>query len=247
MTINKISLNSSAIARILGAVACLLVLASIGGVFSSSVLGHDYLKGLVPLFDVNTEYNIPTFFSVLLSLFSALLLTVIALLNMKQRTPHVSKWAILSFGFIFMAYDEAFKVHEKLIRPMRSLLGDSNLGVFYYAWVIPGIALVLVLGLFFLRFLLHLPAKTRFRFLMAATLYLGGAIGFEMIAGHYAELLGTDNLTLAMITTIEESLEMAGLIVFIWALLKYCAANHKELRFRFEEQPFAADGAMRRR
>jgi hypothetical protein len=186
IAINQISLNPSAIARILGAVAFLLVLASIGGQFSRFALGHGTLKGLVPLFHVDDERNIPTYFSVLLMLFAALLLAVIAVLNGKQRIPYVSKWAILSFGFLFMAFDEAFQVHETLISPVRTLLDDSNLGVFYFAWVIPGIALVLVLGLFFLGFLLHLPATARLKFLMAATLYIGGAIGCELIGGRYA-------------------------------------------------------------
>jgi hypothetical protein len=208
-----------------------LVLASIGGQFAKYILGHGYIKGLVPLFYVDTEMNIPTFFSVLLLLFSALLLTVITVLNRKQWTPHVSKWAILSFGFMFMAYDEAFKVHEKLVAPIRTLLGNGNLGIFHYNWVILGIPLVLVLALFFLRFLFYLPTKTRLRFLVAATLYIGGAIVLECIGGYYAELSGEKNLTYSMIVTIEESLEMAGLVVFIWALLKYCADNYKEVRF----------------
>jgi hypothetical protein len=38
----------------------------------------------------------------------------------------------------------------------------------------------------------------------------------------------------SMIAVAEESFEMAGLIVFIWALMKYCADNYKEVRFRFE-------------
>jgi len=234
IAINQISLNPAAIARVLGAVAFLLVLASIGGQFSRFALGHDYLKGLVPLFYVNAEQNIPTYFSVLLMLFAALLLAVIAVLNGKQKIPHVSKWAILSFGFLFMAFDEAFQFHERLSSPVGTLLGDSNLGVFYFAWVIPGIALVLVLGLFFLRFLLHLPATARLRFLMAATLYIGGAIGVELIGGSYAQLHGRQNWMYSMIATVEESLEMAGLIVFIWALLKYCADNYKEVRCQFE-------------
>lgn len=199
------------------------------------VLGHESVKGLVPLFNVNGEQNIPTYFSVLLMLFAALLLAIIAVLNRKQRAPHVSKWATLSFGFLFLAYDEAFQVHEQLNSPVASLLGEGSLGVFYFAWVIPGIVGVLAVGLFFLKFLLHLSAKTRLAFLLAAALYLGGAIGVELIGGRYAELHGLKNLTYSMITTVEESLEMAGLIVFIWALLKYCADNHKEMRFRFDD------------
>jgi hypothetical protein len=232
-SINQISLNPSAIARVLGVVAFLLVLASIGGQLAKFLLRHSSVKGLIPLFNVDREGNIPTFFTVLLLLFAALLLAVIAVLNGKQRTPHVSKWVILSFGFLFMAYDEAFEVHERLVSPVRTLLGDGNLGVFHFAWVIPGIALVLVLAMFFLRFLLHLPAPTRLTFLMAATLYIGGAIGFELIGGRYAELHGIQNLTYKMITTVEESLEMAGVIIFIWGLLGYIADNHKEVRFWF--------------
>ena len=229
----KISLEASVIARTLGMVAVLLVLASVGGQFSKFVLGHDYLKGLVPLFFVNSEQNIPTFFSVLLMLFITLLLAVIAALNLKQRAPHTSKWVILSFGFLYMAFDEAFQIHEKLTLPVRTLMGDDNLGVFYFAWVIPGIALVLILGLFFLRFLLHLHARTRLRFLTAAAIYIGGAIGVELIGGGYAEIYETQNITYSVITTVEESLEMAGLILFIWALFKYFADNYKELRVTF--------------
>lgn len=135
-----------------------------------------------------------------------------------------------------MAYDEAFQVHEMLIVPFRGLLGNSNLGIFYYAWVIPGIAVVFTLALFFLQFLLHLPTKTRFTFLLAAALYIGGCIGFELIGGSYDELHGNDNLTYNMISTTEESLEMAGLIVFIYALLVYVADIYTEVRFRFNKE-----------
>ena len=229
----QISLNPSAIVRILGAVAFLTIFASIGGQLSKFLLGHSYVKGLVPLFNLNRERNIPTFFSLLLMVTAALLLAVIAVLNGKQKTHDASKWAILSFGFLYMAYDEAFEIHERLTAPVRALLGSGNLGIFYYAWVIPGIVVVLVVALFFARFVLRLPAIIRRTFLMAAALYVGGSIGFELVGGAYAELHGSNNLTYNIISTAEESLEIAGLIVFLWALLKYCAHNYKEVRFRF--------------
>jgi hypothetical protein len=231
---NQILLNPSTITRALGAVAFFLVLASIGGQLSKFLLGHGYVKGLVPLFDLDSERNVPTFFSVLLLIFAALLLAFIAVLNGRRESSDVSKWTILSFGFLYMAYDEAFNVHELLIVPVRTLLGNSNLGIFYYAWVIPGIALAFVLALFFLKFLLRLPATTMLTVLLAATLYIGGCIGFELIGGSYAESHGSKNLTYNMITTIEEGLEMAGLIVFIYALLVYIADTYKEVRFRFK-------------
>src|SRR5688572_29327126 len=132
-----------------------------------------------------------------------------------------------------MAFDEAFQVHERLNIPVGKLLGDGSFGVFYFAWVIPGMALVFGLGLYFLRFLWHLPAATGLRFLLAAISYIGGAIGVELIGSRHAELHGYENWIYSMIATLEESLEMAGLIVFIWALLNYCADNYREGRSRF--------------
>jgi hypothetical protein len=219
-------------AGVLGAVAFLLVLLSIAGQFAKLVLGPVFLPGLVSLFYVDVEQNIPTYFSVWLILCAAFLLTVIARRSGQQRMPHASQWTILSSGFLFMALDEAFQFHERLNIPFGMLLGDGSLGVFYFAWVIPGIALVFVLGLYFLRFLLHLPAATGLSFLMAAIIYIGGAIGVELIGSRHAELHGYENWMYSMIATLEESLEMTGLIVFIWALLKYCADNLKEVRFR---------------
>jgi hypothetical protein len=233
--VSEISLAPSVVARALGATAFLLIIASIGGLIARFAFGHDYVKGLVPLFDVNDEANIPTYFSLLLMLFCALLLAVTAAVERCQGALHGSKWAILSCGFLLMGYDEVFKVHERLTSPMTRILGDGTPGVPYFAWVIPGLALVFVLMLFFLRFLWHLPQPTRRRFLVAATLYLGGAIGVELVGGQYAKLHGTNNWEFNTFATAEESLEMAGIISFIWALLRHCADKNMGIRVRFHD------------
>lgn len=228
--------RNQAYAGALGVMAVLLVFLSVVGQFSTYVLGNAFLTELAPLFYVDQEHNIPTYFSVLLILIASLLLAVIAKLNSEQQIRHQSEWAILSFGFLLMAFDEAFEFHERLNIPVGRLLGDGSLGVFYFPWVIPGIVLVFVLGLFFLRFLLDLPATTRFRFFLAAIIYLGGAIGIELVGSYHAELHGYENWTYSMIATLEESLEMGGLIVFISALLNYCAESYKKVQLRLGAQ-----------
>ncbi len=125
-----------------------------------------------------------------------------------------------------MAADEALVLHERLIKPMRAYLGDDAYGIFYFAWVVPYIAVIGILAPFFLAFLLRLPARTRLAFCAAAILYLGGAIGFELVEGRFVELHGARNLTYSVLTTIEESLEMAGVIIFIWALLDFVAERY---------------------
>jgi hypothetical protein len=229
-----VSVKASYLVRVLTIIAVILILASIGGQISKYEFGHDYVKGLVPMFYLNEENNIPTFFTVVLMLFISLLLSLIANINYKLGIRHTAKWAILSIGFLYMAFDEGFAIHENLTSPFRGLMGDTNLGIFYYAWVVPGIILVLFLGAFFTKFLLQLPVATRSRFLVAAGIYLAGAIGVELIGGQYAEIHGINNPTYSFIVTIEESLEIIGLILFISSLINHCSGYCKELRLIFE-------------
>lgn len=241
MTSKPISVNPGSVVCILGTVAFLLVLASTTGQLITYLTAHHHLFGLNPLFYVDAERNIPTFFSMFILLFASLLLSIITVLEKKQSASDVLHWAVLALGFLLMAADEMISLHEKLSMPtrqlwlsmpIRRLLDNDSLGIFYSAWVIPGIALLLVLAWFFLRFWLRLPMKTRLTFLIAAIIYIGGCIGFEIIGAQYAGFHGRENLTYSMIATVEESLEMAGIILFIWGLLVYIADNYKEVQFK---------------
>ena len=129
-----------------------------------------------------------------------------------------------------MATDEGWSLHERLIGPVRGLLGHGDLGIFYFAWIIPAMAGVVLLGLLFLGFLSRLPSSTRWSFIIAGSLYLGGAIGVEMLGGRQAEIHGFENLTYQLFAHLEESLEMAGIILFIHALLRYLAEQYPEIR-----------------
>jgi hypothetical protein len=233
---NQISINQSSIVRLLGAIAFILVIASIGGQLILFLTGHQHW--LTDLFNVDIEQNIPTLFSVFLLLFAALLLAIITAIKKKQRDSHVMYWTILSSGFLFMAIDEAVSMHEKLLLPSAQLLyllgaTPGHYGFFAFAWVAHGIALVIVLALFFWRFLLCQPRIIRNRFLVAGIIYIGGAIGMEMIGGRYFELHGA-NLTYRMLSNCEEGMEMAGVIFFIRALLLYINDYYEEVRFHFD-------------
>jgi len=236
MVNNKISLNPDSIARGLGIAAFILILVSTAMVMTDYLNGHNslFLHKLVKLFYVELELNVPTFFSMSLLLFAGLLLAMIAALTKKQGGSHVLAWTMLSNGFLLMAFDEVVSVHERLIEPMRTVLGEENLGIFYFAWVVPAIALVLFLALCYFKFLRSLPARTRSYFLAAGTLFLVGAIGFEFIEGSHVEIHGKDNLFYIVLTTIEEALEMAGVIVFIGALLSYLGDTFGKVRLQFD-------------
>lgn len=93
------------------------------------VFGHPTVYGLVPLFNVNYEQNIPTLFSVILLLLSGSLLALIFCLHRKQHSKLRIYWAILSLGFIYMSIDEFAELHEKLSNHISPLIGDYANGI----------------------------------------------------------------------------------------------------------------------
>ena len=76
MTTKPIPLNPSSITRVLAASAVLLAMAGAAGQLTAFLTPHDNAYGLVRLFNLDAEQNIPTFFSSSLLLFAALLLAV---------------------------------------------------------------------------------------------------------------------------------------------------------------------------
>lgn len=108
--------------------------------------------------------------------------------------------------------------------------------------VVPGRVfslLVLLLAVTYWRFLLHLPFRSRMLFLTSAVVYVGGALGMEMVGGWYAQNYGSGNLSYVAIATLEETLEMLGVVIFIYALLRYLAAEIGAVRLVFGD---AAEG-----
>jgi len=214
-----ITISPKRVAAWLSLIVSGLVLASLAGSFSTYVLSHPSVFGLVRLFSLDVEANIPTWYAAISLLACSVVLAAIAQTQPKPAIPQTGDWRILSIIFLFLSIDELASLHELLIDPLRAGLGTT--GIFHFAWVIPYGVLVILLGLKYWKFLTQLPAQTRRSFVLAGAIYIGGALGMEMIDGLYASLYGEQNLTYAFLTTIEEALEMLGIVVFLHALLTY--------------------------
>jgi hypothetical protein len=232
---NPVTVHPWKISRLLGAATVLLVMASTAGQLMTYWGGRPEVYGLVHLFFLGDEGNIPTYFSAVMLLLSALLLAVIAILKKRTGDRYRRYWAALSLAFVYMSIDEAAQFHELMSRPVEELLGHSPGGIFSYAWVIPGAAIMFLVALLFLRFVLHLPPKIRLMTFAAGAIFLGGSIGFELIEGRFASLYGGTNLAFSLITTTEETLEMAAVIMWIHTLLTYVAEQYQDVRFKFVE------------
>ena len=110
-------------------------------------------------------------------------------------------------------------------------------GVLYFSWVVPAGIIVAALGIAYLPFLRRLPARTRWRFVLAGALYVGGALLMELPLGWWAERAGDDNLVYGLLDFVEESLELAGTSLFLAALLDYLGARGVVLRLAEEPSP----------
>lgn len=207
------------IARFLGFVGVGLILASITGQISKGFRGHGRFYHLIELFNADFERSITSLYSVLILFCCSILLAVIAFAKKKEGDRYTRHWQALSVIFLVLSVDEATSMHEKSMGPMQAIANTS--GFFYFAWVIPAIIIVLALLLIYLKFLMHLPRKIQHLFIAAGSLYIGGAIGMEMIGGKYADLYGQNNLGYSAINNVEELFEIMGIVVFIYTLLSY--------------------------
>ena len=203
--------------KYLSIIAVSLVVANLFFNFVKYITGDRFFYGLVPLFQLSAEYNIPTFFSGGLFITSSVLLILIWKAFYINEKPQLI-WLFLSALFLFLAFDELFKVHELLIEPVRNSLGTS--GFLYFSWVIIYGAGVVIITLFVFPIWRRLYRKVKIWFAFSAITFLLGAIGFEMIGGAYFESVERQgDLIYGILYTIEETLEMAGLIMFIYGLL----------------------------
>jgi hypothetical protein len=169
-------------------------------------------------FSFDEEANVPTWYSSSVLLVCSGLLALIAYSTRRAHGRFARHWAMLAVIFLALSVDEEAALHEGAIR-LRETFRVG--GVFYYAWVIPGLIFVTVVAVAFLRFVLSLPRRTRVLFIASAAVFVSGALGFEMIGGARAEIYGKDNLVQDLLTTVEELFEMAGAALFVYALLDY--------------------------
>jgi hypothetical protein len=208
------------VARLLAGATATLVLLGTIVLVPKFLFGHDHVFGFVPKFDLDGEINVPTWFSSTLLLLAGLLLLYIGAASRRDRDRWARHWTFLAWVFLLLSVDETSGLHGLLSGPLRTALHLS--GALYHAWVLPvGVALVM-LGLAYLRFLSSLPEPTRRLVMVAGVVYVGGAIGFELPEGMYRTAVGA-NVTIAygFLTVLEETFEMAGMVLFIYALLRF--------------------------
>ena len=203
-------------------------------------LAQDLLISLAPetgfeeriyRFDLDTEASLPTWFSACLLLAAALSLLFIAVQVNRQQRRKAIPWFLLSVIFLVLSLDEVAMLHEWLSAYLSARMDNS--GVFYFAWTLPALV-VCVAGLIcFVPFILSFKGLDRVILIASAVVFLSGAIGMEMLGGAEAQAAGIDTLHYRLFVTVEEGLEYAGVLLFLWFILRRARAEHGETTIRF--------------
>lgn len=171
-------------------------------------------RRLHPLFDVATEFNVPTWYSSALWLLLALVSIAVAVHGRRRAS-----WVALAVVASYASLDEFAMLHERWGTLGGSLGQHLPVDVFSYRWVIVGVLAAAVVALLMAPLVLSLPRRIMVGFIVAGATFLTGAVVVETIGGFVERHYGQVTWHLMLLIHIEEWLEMVGV-----ALAVACAA-----------------------
>ena len=209
---------------VLMAIICSLTLLNILSLLSTQLVIENYWlqecrSSLIRLFYTDGEANIPSWYSSSALLASSALLYAIVVFKSRAADDYQRHWKLLAVIFLYLSLDEAAMGHEMLNKPVRAAFNTE--GLLYFPWVlVAGVCLILLLFVY-KRFLLHLPSNIRILFISSGIIFVFGAIGVECLGSYNTWQNTTSGRADMIFTTTEEFLEMTGIALFIYALMRY--------------------------
>jgi hypothetical protein len=213
----KIEMNTAKIVTFLSVAAAVFILANIIMLIIYFSIGDPDKFPFIQLIDLDQEANLPTLFSSIILLVSAFLFYLLSKNTVQQRSGDKRYWFGLSLVFLFLSFDESAMIHEDIGDFISQFINAS--GYLYYPWFVIYSLLIIILGGYYIRFFFEMDRKLFLSFIRAAIIYLSGAIGFDLLGSKEISIHGADTLLYCIYFTIEESLEMFGVIYLIWILL----------------------------
>lgn len=180
--------------------------------------------------DVDEERSLYTWASSMLMGIIALMNLLVAAEKKGESRAAFLQWFILSLAFFAVSCDEMLALHEKIgnLFPREMLTGALR-----FAWVLPAGVVCLIGLVLYIPFIRSFPGRARVYLIASAVVFLSGAIGMEMIGGMIEEANGVHNLTYRFASTVEETMEGFGLILYLHAVLLYRRQYTDRLSIRY--------------
>ena len=220
LTVTDATLDARMRARLLGVVAVIAALGLAVELWAWRAGEDDALvEPAWTLLSLSGEGNLPPWLASSLLLCCALAAGVIAA-GLPAGAAWRRHWLGVAAGLALVSMDEVVGLHEQL----GGTFGTG--GVLYFDWVLIAGPVVAVLALVYLPFVRALPAPARGRLVVAAVVFVSGALVMELPLGWWTEHAGSHTLGYALIDWLEETLELGGTSLALVALV----AHHRRLR-----------------
>lgn len=229
----SVSVYAKRIVAVLLGVALALILASVvtNIIQISSATPYEWNE-LVRLWNLSTESNIPTWFTSSSLLLAAVLLWLITCAKYQVGDRFRFHWLGLGAILVMMSLSATATIHDWSLE--QYLLNNwETQGFLYFPWVILGWVFVGALAVIYATFIFALPTSTRNLFILSAVLYISGALGLEMLSAYLMESYANETIWRGLVATVKQSLELIGIIVFIYGLLSYIAAQYEVIELKF--------------
>lgn len=215
--------------RVLLGITSILLLLHLGGVFLEHVMGHNYALGFVPMFDVNSEQNVPTLFSSILLISCGALCALAGVIESRWR----ARWWFLALVFLLLGIDETFGFHEPLFFVLRGNRSDGTagladlLGGIRWRHLLPWLALFgCGMLAWYWSLARHVGNRVLIMALSSAVVYSFGVIGIDSML--VAESEHNFSLPVSLtLSAIEELCEFVGASLFIYAVLLHFSEHHQ--------------------
>ncbi|MCG6155275.1 hypothetical protein [Rubinisphaera margarita] len=193
--------------------------------------------------DLGHEPSLPQLYSSLLHAVASGLLVLLALRARAKGERFAGSWWLLSFVFAMFAIDESVMLHEMANSVLERVVPAQ--GILRYPWILAGAGFTVAVAAVLIPFLRNLDRRTRNLFFLAGGLFVGGAIGVEMIEGIITDTWGETSLPMALAIAVEEGMEMCGMCLFIYALLAKLRLSSNVIRFELGQRKLATEGGER--
>jgi len=173
------------------------------------------------IFDVDEEDSFPTWYSAIALFITSAVLWINARAHRQSGSSLRLHWYGLALGFLFLSVDEIAGMHE-------TLNGEIEI-----SWAIPGGIVALIVGVAYLSFLAKLPRGTAVWFVIGGAVFVGGAVGVELFTERYLHNDELDTLAYYLWNGLEEGMEMAGVLIFLHAVLQSMKGHAPSLPLTF--------------
>lgn len=173
--------------------------------------------------DPDEDPSLAAWFSSVALLAAAVLTALIGLQKRRRHQPFAAHWLGLAGLFVLLSIDESIEIHEMLSHTLQVAMNTG--GFLFHAWIIPGAIFVVLLAVVYCRFLWALEQRTRRLFILSGIIFVAGALGMEAVSAPLWQQNAEHTLAYTLVVSVEELLEMLGVVLFIYALLDYARTH----------------------